>query len=72
MWKKIVEVDGKGITKDMIKTKTLKKNLTNHMKSDIIDKLLYGAEEITERKNEKTSEKGLTNGSGSDIIEKLV
>ena len=34
----------------MIKTKTLKKNLTNHMKSDIIDKLLYGAVKITERK----------------------
>ena len=33
----------------MIKTKTLKKNLTNHIKSDIIDKLLYGGAEITER-----------------------
>ena len=40
----------KSITKEMIKTKTLKKLLTNHIESDIIDKLLYGAVEITERK----------------------
>ena len=43
----------------MIKTKTLKKNLTNHIKSDIIDKLLYGAVKITERKFWKNFWKGV-------------
>ena len=42
--------DSKRITEDMIKTKTLKKSLTNHIKSDIIDKLFYGTVWITERK----------------------